>query len=189
MWSRNYSASRVPPEAPQKERRRAAPRPGCTYAAGPAFGSRTVTVGLRHDTVELLDEHAEPVVIFERVFGRSTVTSISPARIVPLLAVKPGSWPHSPLRPLVTDPLRDWLDTADGSHRRRVFTAVAATADSAGFEAAVAAADALIRSRDDPADPGLGMLARRIAQGEPPPVAGVDLGIYDTLVATAGARA
>lgn len=160
-----------------------------TYAAGPSFGSRRVTVGLRHETVEILNENAEPVVIFERVFGRSTVTAINPARIVPLLAAKPGSWSHSPLRPLVTDPLREWLDTADGPHRRRVFTAVAATTDSAGFEAAVAAADALVRSGDDPASAGLGMLARRIAQGEPAPIAGVDLGVYDTLVATTGVSA
>jgi transposase len=160
-----------------------------TYAAGPSFGSRQVTVGLRHDTVQILDEAAEPVVVFERVFGRSTVTAINPARIVPLLAAKPGSWSHSPLRPLVSDPLRDWLDTADASHRRRVFTAVAATSVSAGFEAAVAAADTLIRAGDDPAGAGLGMLARRIAQGEPAPVAGVDLGVYDTLVATTGASA
>ena len=148
-----------------------------------------MTVGLRHETVEILNENAEPVVIFERVFGRSTVTAINPARIVPLLAAKPGSWSHSPLRPLVTDPLREWLDTADGPHRRRVFTAVAATTDSAGFEAAVAAADALVRSGDDPASAGLGMLARRIAQGEPAPIAGVDLGVYDTLVATTGVSA
>lgn len=160
-----------------------------TYAAGPSFGSRTVTVGLRHDTIEILDEAAEPVVVFERVFGRGTATVIDPTRIVPLLAAKPGAWTHSPLRALVADPLRDWLDTADASHRRRVFTAVAATAVSAGFEASVAAADALIRAGDDPAGAGLGMLARRIAQGEPAPVAEVDLRVYDTLVATTGASA
>lgn len=73
-----------------------------TYCAGPSFGSRRVTVGLRHETVEVLDEDAASVGIFERVFGRSTVTEINPARIVPLLAAKPGSWSHSPLRPLVT---------------------------------------------------------------------------------------
>lgn len=66
---------------------------------------------------------------------------------------------------------------------------MAATTDSAGFEAAVAAADALVRSGDDPASAGLGMLARRIAQGEPAPIAGVDLGVYDTLVATTGVSA
>jgi transposase len=159
------------------------------YAAGPVFGSRTVTVGLRHDTVEILDEHATPVVVFQRVFGRGSTTVIDPARIVPLLAAKPGAWSHSPLRDRVADPLRDWLDTADASHRRRVFTAVAATSVSAGFEAAAQAADALIRAGDDPAGPGLGMLARRIAQGEPSPVAEVDLRVYDTLVAVTGQSA
>lgn len=159
------------------------PVEGNTYAAGPSFGSRTVTVGLRHDTVQILDERAQPVVVFDRVFGRGTTTVIDPARIVPLLATKPGSWSHSPLRTLVADPLRDWLDTADATHRRRVFTAVAATAVSVGFEAAVGAADALIRGGDDPAGPGLGMLARRIAQGEPVTVPEVDLRVYDTLVA------
>jgi len=34
---------------------------GNTYAAGPSFHGRMLTVGLRHDVIEILDEHSEPI--------------------------------------------------------------------------------------------------------------------------------
>lgn len=159
---------------------------GNTYAAGPSMHSRDLTVGLRHDKVEILDEQAEPVITFNRVFGKQSKTVFEPATLLPLLERKPGSWSHSPLRELVPDPVRDWLDTARSPDRRRLFNAVDAAAGSAGFDAAVQAAETLIRRGDAPDAAGLGMLARRIANGAEPDVSGVDLGVYDNLVATAG---
>jgi len=153
---------------------------GNTYAAGPAFHSRTLTVGLRHDVVEILDEHAVPVRTFPRAFGRQAETIFDPASLLPLLAAKPGAWGHSPLRALVPDPVRDWLDTASATERRRLLNAVDAAAGSAGFEAAVKAADALIGRGDAPDMAALGMLARRLAHGTEPAAANVDLSVYDT---------
>ena len=43
---------------------------GNTCAAGPPIHGRMLTVGLRHDVVQILDEHSEPVLSLERVFGR-----------------------------------------------------------------------------------------------------------------------
>ena len=40
---------------------------GNTYAAGSCFGGRRVTVGIRHDRIEILDEHADPIVTLPRV--------------------------------------------------------------------------------------------------------------------------
>lgn len=89
-----------------------------TYAAGPAFASRRLTVGLRHDVVQILDEHSEPVVVFDRVFGRQEATVFEPATLLPYLLRKPGAWGHSPLRGLVPDPLKAWLDEASTAQRR-----------------------------------------------------------------------
>src|SRR5690625_621771 len=90
-----------------------------TYAAGPSFHGRSVTVGIRANTIEILDEHAAPVVRFQRVFGKHSGTIFEPAALLPLLVAKPGSWSHSPVRKLVDDPIRDWLDTASIPDRRR----------------------------------------------------------------------
>jgi len=153
---------------------------GNTYAAGPSFHGRALTVGLGHDVVQILDEHAEPVRTFPRVFGKQAETIFEPASLVPLLVTKPGAWSHSPLRALVTDPVRDWLDKATATDRRRLLNAVDAASSAAGFNAAAAAADTLIQRGDEPDMAMLGMLARRLADGTEPPVANVDLSIYDT---------
>ena len=153
---------------------------GNTYAAGPSFHGRALTVGLRHDVVEILDEHSEPVRSFPRAFGTQAETIFDPASLVPLLVSKPGAWSHSQLRPLVTDSVRDWLDAAAATDRRRLFNAVDAASTAAGFDAAVAAADTLIQRGDAPEMAMLGMLARRLADGTEPSAANVDLSVYDT---------
>lgn len=159
---------------------------GNTYAAGPAFASRTLTVGLRHDVVEILDEQAAPVLTFGRVFGRQSQTVFEPATLLPLLVRKPGAWSHSPLREVVPDPVRDWLDSAGTAERRRLLNAVDAATGPAGFESAIQAAETLIRHNGTPDPAALAMLARRIADGAEPAAAEVDLGVYDNLVAAAG---
>lgn len=153
---------------------------GNTYAAGPVFHGRMLTVGLGHDVVQILDEHSAPVRTFPRVFGKQAETIFDPASLVPLLVIKPGAWSHSPLRALVTDPVRDWLDEATATERRRLLNAVDAASSAAGFDAAVAAADTLIQRGDAPDMAMLGMLARRLANGTEPAAANVDLSIYDT---------
>lgn len=158
---------------------------GNTYAAGAVFHGRTLTVGLRHDVIEILDENAQPVVTFPRVFGHSTETVFDPVRLVPLLVRKPGAWGHSLLRSVVPEPLKDWLDAAPGADRRRMLSRLQATAEKTGFEPAVQAAEALIRRGEGPDSTALGMLARRIAQGEPAVEASVDLHVYDSLITLA----
>jgi len=152
---------------------------GNTYAAGSSFHSRTLTVGLRHDVVEILDEQAVPVRSFPRAFGRQAETIFEPAALLSLLVTKPGAWSHSPLRAVVPDPVRDWLDQASATDRRRLLSAVDAASGSAGFDAAIHAADTLIRRGDTPEMAAVGMLARRLADGSTPTVENVDLSVYD----------
>ena len=152
---------------------------GNTYAAGSSFHSRTLTVGLRHDVIEILDEHATPVRSFPRAFGRQAETIFEPASLLPLLVTKPGAWGHSQLRPLVPEPVRDWLDKATATNRRRLLSAVDAASGSAGFDAAINAADLLVQRGDTPEIAALGMLARRLADGTTPAVENVDLSVYD----------
>lgn len=152
-----------------------------TYAAGPSFHGRALTVGIRAETIEILDEHTTPVVTFQRVFGRHDGTIFEPAALLPLLVSKPGSWSHSPLRRLVDGPLRDWLDSAPTPARRRLLTGLHQAAQATDFATAITAATRLITTGDDPSQAGLGMLARRMAQGSEPTASVVNLGVYDQL--------
>lgn len=156
-----------------------------TYAAGPQFASRRVTVGLRHETVELLDEQANVIRSFPRVFGQHPETISEPSTVLGLLARKPGGWANSPIRAEFADPVRDWIDTAEAADRRRFFTALEEASSATGFITAVDAAELLVVDGGDPSGPTLGMLARRIAQGTEFEAGIVDLAVYDRLFAPA----
>ena len=159
---------------------------GNTYAAGPSFYGRTLTVGIRHDVIEILDEYSAPVRRFDRVFGHQAETIFDPASLVPLLVTKPGAWSHSPLRAVFTDPVRNWLDHAHDTDKRRLLAAMDAASRSVGFDVALSAADTLIQRGQHPDMAALGMLARRLAQGTEPAPANVDLSVYDTFTTGTG---
>lgn len=152
---------------------------GIAYLAGPGYHDRHLTVAIRHDVIEILDEHTHPVIVFERVYGASDQTVFAAVQLLAALAVKPGAWTHSPVRELVTDPVRDWLDQASLRERARLLNRLDATAAATSLADALTAATTLIDAGADPAGDGLGMLARRIHEGTEPTPAGVDLHVYD----------
>jgi hypothetical protein len=160
---------------------------GTSYLAGPSLADRHVTVGLRHDRVEILDEQARPVTSLPRMFGHHAETVFDPAVLLPLLVRKPGTWHNSPVRPQVSDPLRGWLDAATTRQRRDILAAINAATGPAGFGNAVAAADAIIRRGDQPEPAAVGMLARRLATGAEPAGSTVNLTVYDGLARTSTA--
>jgi len=85
------------------------------------------------------------------------------------------------VRRLVDGPLRDWLDSAPTPARRRLLTGLHQAAQATDFATAITAATRLITTGDDPSQAGLGMLARRMAQGSEPTASVVNLGVYDQL--------
>jgi len=115
------------------------------------------------------------------VFGHQDGTVFQAASLLPLLVRKPGAWANSPVRELVTNPVRDWLDAAPARDRRQVLAAISTATGSAGFEPAIAAADTLLRRGDIPAADAIGMLARRLAAGAEPSTGTVNLKVYDGL--------
>lgn len=152
-----------------------------TYAAGPQFAGRLLTVGLRHETIELLDEQARILRAFPRIFGVHPETISEPASVLGVLARKPGGWGNSPIRAQFADSVKDWIDTAEHSTRRQFFAALEEAATATGFATAVEAASQLVADGTSPIGPTLSMLARRIAQGTEFETGIVDLGVYDRL--------
>lgn len=152
---------------------------GNLYLAGPKYHGRLLTIGLRHDVVDILDENANPVLTFPRVFGTRPDTVLAPGTLLPSLVAKPGSWSHSPIRAHVPDPITDWLDAADHRGRSRMFADLVDAADATDFDTAIDAASRVIAAGDDPAGGGVGMLARRIGQGIEPTTQVTDLSVYN----------
>lgn len=87
------------------------------------------------------------------------------------------------MRAVVSDPVRDWMDTAHTEDRRRLLTALDKASEAAGFETAIQAAGQIIEQGDDPGHETLSMLARRLAEGTEPETGDVDLSVYDRLFA------
>lgn len=158
---------------------------GNAYLAGPAYHDRLLTAGIRHDRVEILDEHAHPVIVFDRVYGTGDQTVFAPVQLLRALAVKPGAWTHSPVRDLIADPVRSWLDQARHPDRARLLNKLDHAAEATSFTAAVTAATQLITLGDDPAGDGLGMLARRVHDNLEPAPTAVDLHVYDQFTSPA----
>lgn len=152
--------------------------------AGPAYHERQLTVGIRHDRVEILDEHAHPVIVFDRVFGSTDQTVFAAGQLLHALTVKPGAWTHSPVRDLIADPVRHWLDQAPLADRARLLARLDTAATATSFATAIDAATVLLDAGTDPAGDGLGMLARRIHDNLEPAPTVVDLHVYDQFTHT-----
>lgn len=152
---------------------------GNYYLAGPRYHDRLVKVGLRHETIEILDEHATPLLCFPRVFGQQSQTVFAPGTLLPSLVVKPGSWSHSPVRAHVPDPVAQWLDQADNRARSRMFSELADAADATDFTTAIQAATHALSVGKEPARGSIGMLARRLHQGIEPVPQITDLSVYN----------
>lgn len=152
-----------------------------TYAAGPLFAGRQATVGLRHETAEMLDDQAAVIRSFPRMFGRHPETIGEPAMVLGLLVRKPCGWANSPIRAQFTDPVRDWIDSAESADRRQFFSVLEEAAEATGFPTALEAAEQLATEGKDPSAPSLAMLARRLAQGSEFETGIVDLAVYDQL--------
>lgn len=149
------------------------------YLAGPSFAGRLLTVAIRHDVLDILDENAQPIVTFPRSYDHQDQTVFTPTSLLPALVAKPGAWANSPVRPLMPDSVRDVLDDAAPTDRARLLAGINQASAATSFPSAMAACEQIIAVGQDLAGPGLGMLARRIAGGAEPADTSVDLSVYD----------
>lgn len=151
------------------------------YLAGPSFHDRRLTVAIRHDVIEILDETSRPIVTFPRSYDHQDTTVFTPLSLLPALITKPGAWDNSPVRTLLPATVCSVLDKAHATDRSRMLAGINRASTATSFPNAIAACEQLIAVGQDIAGPGLGMLARRIAQGTDLDVPEVDLSVYDLL--------
>lgn len=156
---------------------------GNRYCAGPAWHGRELVVGLRADSVELLDGRGRLVARLARSWGEGE-TVRNPASLIPALVARPRAFGESTVRRDMPPELVSAMDRCGQADRRRALRAISRASEASGFGAACAAAARIFGSGRVPDDASCDLLARRIAGGAQEE-GGADLAVYD-LVARGG---
>ncbi len=136
------------------------------YQIGPNMRGRRVEAAIRAATITIRDEAGHTLAELARVYGRSARTIQDPAKVFPLLAVKPGAWRDCSIRPDVPDDVRERLDQADDKTLKASLKAIARACEAAGFEPAMRAARHFIQHGWGFSEADMTILARRIAEGD-----------------------
>ena len=159
-----------------------------SYLAGGAWARRRVLAALRWDTVTLMEPGTGEVLAgYPRSYGDGPRVLQDPALVMPMLAVRPGAWRESPIRPDVPDDVRGWLDSMDDRTLKESLKAIGDACRAAGFEPAMRACDEILRCNKDMglhAD-SLTPIALRMRDGDweyPGAVAEPDLTGYDRFI-------
>ena len=94
---------------------------GNRYCAGPAWHGRELVVGLRADSVELLDGRGRLVARLARSWGGGE-TVRNPASLIPALVARPRAFGESTVRRDMPPELVSAMDRCGQADRRRVYS-------------------------------------------------------------------
>ena len=121
-----------------------------SYLAGGAWARRRVTAAVRWDTVTLVaPDTGEVLAEYPRCYGDGPCVLQDPALVMPMLAVRPGAWRESAIRPDVPADVRSWLDSMDGRTLRENLKAIADATRAAGSGPAMQACDEILGTNRD----------------------------------------
>jgi hypothetical protein len=112
---------------------------GREYAAGPAWHGRSLLVGMRASTVEILADRGRRVAVLPRAFGEGPAVR-NPLSLVPAIIARPRAFGESTIRRDMPPGLVEGIDRMDSAGRRRTLRSIGRASESSGFEAACEAA-------------------------------------------------
>lgn len=127
----------VPFDAVRQVRARADKR-GCVevcgnrYCAGPAWHGRELVVGLRADSVEVLDGRGRLVARLARSWGEGE-TVRNPASPMPALVARPRAFGESTVRRDMPPEPVSAMDRCGQADRRRALRAISRASETSGF--------------------------------------------------------
>ncbi len=148
---------------------------GREYVAGPAWHGRSLLVGMRASTVEILADRGRRVAVLPRAFGEGP--AVRTPSLVPAIIARPRAFGESTIRRDMP-PGSSRIDRMDSAGRRRTLRSIGRASESSGFEAACEAALRVVEGGRVPDDATVDVLARRIAGGGGG-AGGADLSVYD----------
>lgn len=150
---------------------------GREYVAGPAWHGRSLLVGMRASTVEILADRGRRVAVLPRAFGEGPAVR-NPLSLVPAIIARPRAFGESTIRRDMPPGLVEGIDRMDSAGRRRTLRSIGRASESSGFEAACEAALRVVEGGRVPDDATVDVLARLIAGGGGG-AGGADLSVYD----------
>lgn len=155
------------------------------YSTDPALRGRTLTVGLRADTLEIYDERGTFVCEHRRQYGSAPTDTTDPASQLALLAVSAGAWENSRVRHALPDGLREHMDSLDKDRLRSEIRLMRDQAATSGWEATVQAMKMAYESTGRVDSASVAVSAARLASGAITYDEPVDLGVYDGIMGAA----
>ncbi|MFR3831544.1 MAG: Mu transposase domain-containing protein [Acutalibacteraceae bacterium] len=91
---------------------------GREYVAGPAWHGRSLLVGMRASTVEILADRGRRVAVLPRAFGEGPAVR-NPLSLVPAIIARPRAFGESTIRRDMPPGLVEGIDRMDSAGRRR----------------------------------------------------------------------
>ncbi|MEW6948873.1 IS21 family transposase [Trueperella pyogenes] len=153
-----------------------------TYLAGAQYALTDVHVGIRAQSIEILNQAGQRIVEHPRSYTSDKTTVFDPIQALPNLIRRPGSYHQSLLRPLLPEELARYLDHADNSKRSAIFRIMYRACEIADFTCvAGSAADLIIHEMDLNAD-NLFLAVRATIQPPSTQAHKVNLAAYDALL-------
>jgi hypothetical protein len=96
---------------------------GREYAAGPAWHGRSLLVGMRASTVEILADRGRRVAVLPRAFGEGPAVR-NPLSLVPAIIARPRAFGESTIRRDMPPGLVEGIDRMDSAGRRRTLRSI-----------------------------------------------------------------
>lgn len=112
---------------------------GREYVAGPAWHGRSLLVGMRASTVEILADRGRRVAVLPRAFGEGPAVR-NPLSLVPAIIARPRAFGESTIRRDMPPGLVEGIDRMESAGRRRTLRSIGRASESSSFEAACEAA-------------------------------------------------
>ena len=157
------------------------------YSSRPDYARQEVLVGIRSQTVDILDENKHLVVRHTRQYGRTRSDTVDYRTSLAMLLRNAGAWPNSGIRELVSPVLKDVMDAQSREALRQTLRTLHVLTNRYSFETALEAVEEGIRI-NRAAFCDAAVLAARISEYGLDTAAehGPDLNVYDALLTGAG---
>ena len=108
-----------------------------TYSSSPALAAGDIWIKLTAEHVVVMDEHQNPVVVHDRLYGGDTEESMQWLPYLKYIARKPRSLRNSGIYSMMPESMQKYLDNCKNSDRGRILKILSELTDRTGFDSAI----------------------------------------------------
>jgi len=107
------------------------------YSGVPKLVEEYANIRITANFVHVLDRNFKELVVHERLYGDSRLSSIKWLPFLNQLALKPNAIKYSGIMETLPDPLKRYMEINDPQERSKVLTTIAKISEDAGFDKAL----------------------------------------------------